>query len=578
MKRLSWTCVAGALWAVVGTSPAAEYYVNAGNMAENPTGTQQNPFRTVQAGIDAAADGDEVRVAGGTYTENLRVERKAIALLGGYGGDWSRDIAANQTTLAGAGGNAVINIIECDATVDGFRITGGTGSTEGLPYSYLGGGIYSRDGSPTITNNIIEDNDIRSAEPPADESRGGGVFVTNAPAATIMDNVIRGNYAGRGAGIAVFGQAALIQGNTVEDNTSVGDHGGGMYVGVVDATITQNIIRGNEVGRALGYGWGGGLIVFNPGNSAELSFNVVYENFASGYGAGEFIDEGATAVIHHELIFRNISKEGCEAVSALSVDGGEGVGSRATISFCTIAGNVCENAIRGNGIQVEGMSEVSVTNCIFWDNGGDDFAVVPDSTLAVSYTCSEEAIAGTGNIQMNPRFVDAGSDDYHLAADSPCIDAADPAAPFDQEPADNGGRADMGRYGNASDAPPDDNGNGNDNDNGNSNGNDNDNGNENSNGNGNGNDNDNGNANDNDNENGNANENDNGNGNLNDNDNRNDNTDNVNENSGGDGDGDISSGAMCPATATMLFSITLVGAGRMRRRSGSAAADRSGRR
>lgn len=450
MIRIRYSCALGALLAAVTLAPAAEFYVNGSNQSGTELGTQQSPFRSVQAAIDAAVNGDEIRVATGTYVENLRIEGKAILLNGGYSADWVRDVAANQTTLSSAGGNAVLNLIEADATIDGFRIIGGTGSIEELPYGYFGGGIYSRGGSPTISNNIIEDNDIRSGDPPYDYYFGGGIYVSDAATVTIVNNVVRGNYAGRGAGVSVIGQEALIQGNTIENNVAVGDHGGGMYIGVVDALVTQNIIRGNEVGRDLGYGWGGGLIVFNSGNSAEISFNEVYENFAAAYGAGEFVDEGAEANIHHELIYRNFSTDGCEAVSAIAVDGGEGVGSRVTINHCTVVGNVCENATRGNGLQVEGMSEVTVTNSIFWNNSGDDFAVDGTSTLTVTFTNSEEGFDGTGNISADPQFVDEAADNYRLAPGSPAIDAGDPDAPFDSEPDPNGGRADLGAYGNPS--------------------------------------------------------------------------------------------------------------------------------
>lgn len=452
MKRSFGLSVAAALMAASTAAHAADIYVDASNATGNEAGTQSSPLRVVQAAINAAVDGDRIRVAAGTYVENLRIEGKAIVLEGGYSREWVRDPVRNPTTLSGQGGNAVINLIGANATIDGFRITGGTGSTEELPYGYHGGGIYSRDGSPTITNNVIEGNDVRSGEGPFDYYFGGGVYITDAASATITNNVVRGNFAGRGAGVFVLAQEARIQGNTIENNVAVGDHGGGLFLAVVNARVTQNIIRRNEVGRELGYGWGGGLIVVGTGNSAELSFNILYENFASGYGAAEFIDEGAKADIHHELIFRNRSKDGCEAVSAIGVDGGEGVGSEATIRHCTVVGNVCENSIRGNGLQVEGMSTVRVSNCIFWNNAGDDFAVDGTSSLTVTYTCSQEPIAGAGNISADPLFVNAAADDYRLAAGSPCIDAGDPASPFDQEPAPNGGRADMGRYGNAADA------------------------------------------------------------------------------------------------------------------------------
>lgn len=452
MKRSSWFGAAGFL--AFGTvAGAAELYVDAASSGAE-LGTQQSPYRSVQAAIDAAAAGDEVRVAAGAYVQNLRIEGKAVVLRGGFSRTWVRDPAANPTTLMGAGGDAVINLIASDATIDGFRITGGAGSTDQLPYGYHGGGIYSRDGSPTISNCTIENNDIRTGEPPFDYFFGGGIYVSNCAQANIIGNVLRGNVAGRGGAIAIIGQRALIQGNTIENNVAVGDHGGGLFVAVVNATITRNIIRGNEVGAAIGYGWGGGLIIVGAGNSAELSFNVLHDNFAAAYGAAEFIDEGAFADIHHELIYRNKSKDGCEAVSAIAVDGGDGVGSEANIRHCTVVDNVCDTAIRGNGLQVEGRSIARVTNSIFWNNGGDDFATDATSTLSISYTCSQERADGVGNISADPRFLDPGAADYRLAAGSPCLNAADPASPFADEPADNGGRADMGRFGNAKDALP----------------------------------------------------------------------------------------------------------------------------
>ena len=443
-----------AIAAAAPASFAAEIYVDAANATGVENGTQASPYRRVQTAVDAAAAGDEIRVAAGSYSGNVRVQGKALTLRGGYSKAWTRDLAANTTSLVGAGGDSVVSVIECDATIDGFRITGGTGSAEGLPYSLPGGGVYCRAGSPTILNNLIEGNDIRSTDPIPDYNYGGGLYISDAASAVVKNNVIRNNFAGRGGGLAVFATQALIQGNTVEGNTAVGDHGGGMFTGITSATITENVFRRNEVGRALGYGWGGGMIVQGKDTTAEISFNVVTENFAAAYGAGEFIDEAASASIHHDLVYRNQSKAGCEAVSAIAVDGGADGGSSVSISFCTIADNVCPDSIRGNGLQVEGNSTTYVSNCIFWNNGGDDFAVTSDSTLEVTFTCSQERFGGTGNINSDPKFVNESGNDFRLAAGSPCIDAADPKAPFANEPQPNGGRADMGRFGNSSEATP----------------------------------------------------------------------------------------------------------------------------
>jgi len=47
-----------------------------------------------------------------------------------------------------------------------------------------------------------------------------------------------------------------------------------------------------------------------------------------------------------------------------------------------------------------------------------------------------------GNIDADPLFTDPDEDDYHLTADSPCIDAGDP----DSDPDPDGTRVDMGAF------------------------------------------------------------------------------------------------------------------------------------
>jgi len=41
----------------------------------------------------------------------------------------------------------------------------------------------------------------------------------------------------------------------------------------------------------------------------------------------------------------------------------------------------------------------------------------------------EGGYPGTGNIEANPQFIDPATGDFHLQADSPCIDAGDNSAP-----------------------------------------------------------------------------------------------------------------------------------------------------
>ena len=75
--------------------------------------------------------------------------------------------------------------------------------------------------------------------------------------------------------------------------------------------------------------------------------------------------------------------------------------------------------------------------------------------------------AGPGNISVDPSFADPTNGDFHLksrygrwngsswvndTATSLCIDAGDPSADFHNEPLPNGGRINIGAYGNTAEA------------------------------------------------------------------------------------------------------------------------------
>ncbi len=91
--------------------------------------------------------------------------------------------------------------------------------------------------------------------------------------------------------------------------------------------------------------------------------------------------------------------------------------------------------------------------------------------LAVSYTDFHDngfpAFSGTGNMSADPKFANQAQGDYHLkstagrwmgsawvkdAEDSPCLDKGDPASSYANEPSPNGGRVNIGGYGNTAKA------------------------------------------------------------------------------------------------------------------------------
>lgn len=476
-----------------GTPIAADLHVDDDNTTGTENGTAQYPYNTLQEAIAAAGEGDTIAIAAGTYGENIRVQDKTIHLYGGFvggtvamyangdGGNFSDrgippGMAANSSYIQGDGTDSVVTLIDAGtSTLDGFRITGGTRSL--VPqFGEVGGGVYVTGGSPIIANNLIENNDTAASEPY--NGVGGGIFAENSDI-SILNNIIRNNTSGRGAGIAISGGTVIIRGNTVQGNIGVSDHGGGLYITSPQAEVTGNRIVGNEIGRKLGYGWGGGIVVFGDPNfpgtsSALLAFNTWTENYAPSVGSGIFIDDGARATLDHELIYNNDCVDGVTTGGAgIYVDGYAEIGSQVKVIHTTVAGHNCSTVQGGNGLYVEVHSGVTIQNSIFWGNGGDDFLVDDTSQITATYTLAEEALPGLGNLSSDPLFADPDQHDYHLqstagrwnpaansgrggwvvdAKHSPAIDAADPASAYANESSPNGGRANLGVYGNTAEA------------------------------------------------------------------------------------------------------------------------------
>jgi L-ascorbate metabolism protein UlaG (beta-lactamase superfamily) len=128
----------------------------------------------------------------------------------------------------------------------------------------------------------------------------------------------------------------------------------------------------------------------------------------------------------------------------------------ATIDHCTIVGN------RGGAI--DGGKPV-VTNSIVRSNSPDGKKPqIAGDAPTVTYSNVEGGHDGTGNIDVDPKFVESGEwinvgaptaswarGNYHLLADSPCVDAGDPAFMMNVTRTDidghariSGGRTDIG--------------------------------------------------------------------------------------------------------------------------------------
>jgi hypothetical protein len=446
---------------------------------EGPTdGSALYPYRFIQDAIYYAADGDTIKVAQGTYIENVGLFWNiGVLLLGGfeggsaaqyaYGlpGDFvhrSTDHVNRVTTIQSPNlNNPVVDLgtwgwlNPLTYAVDGFTLTGGANGVKAAgsgPVTFF------------ISQNLIINNGVLVGGPGA---LGGGINASGINT-LVLNNRIAHNQSGFGGGIRVETDANtfLVQGNLIENNDAGGDMGGGVVLGQYNqgqgtGRFTWNIVRGNRANLLLTYGAGGGLIA--GGGPLELSHNSYADNETQGAGGGICIGEGSIAVLRHELVYKN---------RTASTYAGAGIyvfpnGTQVSLDHCTITGNTAPGT-EGNGLKVREQATVQVNNSIIWGNSGDQLYVYPGATFAMTYSDSQP-YAGPGNLSVDPLFADPATDDYHLksrrgrwnpatsqwvtdAVQSPCIDAGNPLSAYDQEPFHNGARTNMGAYGNTPEA------------------------------------------------------------------------------------------------------------------------------
>jgi len=358
---------------------------------------------TIQAAIDVANNGDTILVAPGTYQETINFRGKAITVASTDGPD--------VTVIDGSRADSVVTV----ATGEGRA-------------SVLGGF--------TIQNG-------RSGFDTPGFGNGGGIRIQNA-SPTIVGNVITGNVACVGAGIASSFGSPLVQGNTIIGNAQAGCSGGigggGISIGGNSAAqILDNVIAENVMTSADG----GGISLFAAG-TPTISGNLIRGNTATGLspcaaGGGISLVNQSDALIVQNLIIGN--RAGCGGgVRWLVPSGARGP----LLVNNTIADNDSAqgSAILAEGFQTQtllvnnlviGTSGQTALGCGFIFPGGSPPLIKSNDVFSPGGTayggiCTDQS-GINGNISVDPFFVDAANGDYHLQGGSPAIDAGDNTAP-----------------------------------------------------------------------------------------------------------------------------------------------------
>jgi hypothetical protein len=266
-------------------------------------------YSTIQAAVDAAQPGDEIRVAAGMYAfqpgneQVVRVE-KNLTLRGGFTtGDWNTpDPDTNPTIVNGLSQGRVMVISgTVDVTVEGLRLI--YGSSTGLG---AGGGLYVEDASVTLRHTWVMTNTAPN------NMSGGGIYFKDGT--LIVDSsIFQANRAGSGAGLLLLSCSATIQDSQIVENVATGGTsgrgGGGVLIaGDSQVTMTGNVIRDNEASFLVS----GGSIALNDfnqnysGTKSLYLFNNLIEGGYSGTGGGMYMRYGYDTTFHDLFVTATI--------------------------------------------------------------------------------------------------------------------------------------------------------------------------------------------------------------------------------------------------------------------------------
>ena len=415
--------------------------------------------RTLQAGINAAAPGvtlgGEVWVAQGTYTQHVSIPA-FVYLYGGFSGSETnraeRSPSAFRAVIDGGGLPSVVQSLSAGyllSGLDGFTVqngglyTGGQSATLGP--DGLGGGIECEISAPILANNVVQSNSVGNPFSSNGTAKGGGIYLYLSHA-QISNNIITRNEvldttAGSGGGLYCIRSKPSVDHNVFEQNHAA--YGPALMADLLSSLrLSGNRVLTNYMYNSLPLptyqGAFEGAIYLIGCDGFLIEANTIQGNWAD-VGAGLDLKTCRNGVVQNNLVVGNLARE---------LNSQSGMGGGIYCEMADPAGDIriLNNTIIGNtatspfaGDQGGGIAFslpptntfVLANNIIASNSGGIYLRLGTQPPVPSRYgnNCVVNLVnytglaPGSGDIHLDPLFVNSGSGDYHLLAASPCIDA-----------------------------------------------------------------------------------------------------------------------------------------------------------
>jgi len=446
------------------------WYVATTGSDSTGDGSEENPFATIQKGVDVANDMDTVYVSNGIYEGGIVISNKAISLIGESreGTKINQPISSPQ-----------ISIVDCQegtTRVENFTIKQGSSNN--------GGGIYSSESTVEInsvdfinnssSNNGAAINSIESTvkvqnstfSHNTSDNLGGAIYVDPLTTCEIYNSSFDNNGALWGGAIATVGGGKLLvegcnisfnlaSGNNpnpnqnyptfgggggiyqewsdsleiydseITNNTAATGAGGGIAVYLSDHVTINNIVLSNNSSSGPNYPSGGGGAAFYRADNVLFENSIIANNVSNhNSGGGIFLgsESGQASIVVHATF------NGLTLVNNSALSGGAIFCWSAILNLyhSTIAQNEASNLEwSGGGLASHYVTEPNIISSLFYDNNPNSIHNgYPYTPVLVAYSLVQEQWAGWGNLtNVDPLFCDPDSGDYSLAENSPCVGA-----------------------------------------------------------------------------------------------------------------------------------------------------------
>jgi predicted outer membrane repeat protein len=394
-----------------------------------PSGT--GLFPTIQNAIDAAAGGDTIQLAPGTFTGE---------------GNRRLDFGGKDLTLRGSGDPAV-TVIDCQLQDVGMHFHSGeteNSLVENLtitrgkdPERFPGAGIICEYSSPVFRHLILLEN----------RAVGNAGISLYYASVLVEDCLFEGNTAnGSGGAIGLGFSSVVIRRTSFINNTSdifggaincdaesqllcedclfegnlIDDWGGAIRVyGSATAELTGCVFRNNQAK------YGGALYASGLVTIEDCVFESNYAELFGGACQFQYEPDEGISSIHNSLFYANSADYGGGAILAYyygaftmsisTVVGNENMEQNGAGILCGTAGSAwIDNSIiafnHGPGVRHDASSSIEIAcSDVYGNTGGNYSGVMKDQTGI------------NGNISSNPYFCDYENWTLTLSSQSACL-------------------------------------------------------------------------------------------------------------------------------------------------------------